>query len=60
MNQIGKTAKKAAHQLTTTSTKAKNTALTVAAAALRRNKLHIMSENAKDIEYGEMPGDLKT
>ena len=56
MNQIGKTAKKAAHQLTTASTKAKNTALTVAAAALRRNKLHIMSENAKDIEYGENTG----
>ena len=56
MGEIGKTAKQAAHQLTTASTKAKNTALTAAAEALRRNKHQIMSENSRDLVSGENNG----
>ena len=56
MNQIGKTAKQAAHQLTTASTKAKNDALTVAAAALRRDKHQIIAENFKDLANAKNKG----
>jgi glutamate-5-semialdehyde dehydrogenase len=56
MAAIGKAAKDAARVLTTASTEAKNKALTEAAAALRRNQNRIISENAKDMAYGEQKG----
>ncbi|MDP6897236.1 MAG: glutamate-5-semialdehyde dehydrogenase, partial [Rhodospirillales bacterium] len=59
MHGIGEAAKDAARQLTTASTEAKNDALSSAAGALRRNQNRIMSENAKDIAFGEEKGLTK-
>ena len=59
MHGIGEAAKDAARQLTTTSTEAKNAALSGAAGALRRNQNRIMSENAKDMVFGEEKGLTK-
>ena len=59
MHGIGEAAKDAARQLTTASTEAKNAALSGAAGALRRNQNRIMSENAKDIAFGEEKGLTK-
>ncbi len=56
MHGIGKNAKEAARQLTTASTKSKNAALLGTAKALRRNQNRIMSENAKDMAFGEEKG----
>ena len=56
MAAIGKAARDAARVLTTASTEAKNKALISAAAALRRNQNQIISENAKDMSYGEEKG----
>jgi glutamate-5-semialdehyde dehydrogenase len=56
MAAIGKAARDAARVLTTASTEAKNKALVSAAAALRRNQNQIISENAKDMTYGEEKG----
>ncbi|MEK9723906.1 MAG: glutamate-5-semialdehyde dehydrogenase [Rhodospirillaceae bacterium] len=56
MRSIGEAAKAAALVLTTASTDAKNAALSGAAAALRRNQNRIMSENAKDMAFGEEKG----
>ena len=59
MHGIGEAAKDAARQLTTASTEAKNAALSGAAEALRRNQNRIMSENAKDMAFGEDKGLTK-
>ena len=59
MHGIGEAAKDAARQLTTTSTEAKNAALSGAAGTLRRNQNRIMSENAKDMAFGEDKGLTK-
>ncbi len=59
MNDIGEAAKDAARQLTTASTEAKNAALSGAAGTLRRNQNRIMSENAKDMAFGEDKGLTK-
>jgi glutamate-5-semialdehyde dehydrogenase len=56
MAAIGKAARDAARMLSTASTEAKNKALISAAAALRRNQNQIISENAKDMSYGEAKG----
>ena len=56
MHGIGKNAKEAARQLTTASTKSKNAALLGTAKALRRNQNRIMSENAKDMAFGQEKG----
>jgi len=56
MAGIGKAAKDAARVLSTAPTEAKNRALTAAAAALRRNQNQIISENAKDMAFGEEKG----
>ena len=56
MHGIGKNAKEAARQLTTASTKSKNAALLGTAKALRRNQNRIISENAKDMAFGEEKG----
>jgi len=59
MRGIGEAAKEAALGLTTASTEAKNAALSGAAAALRRNQNRILSENAKDMAFGEEKGLTK-
>jgi len=56
MRDIGEAAQAAARQLTTASTEAKDAALTSAAAALRRNQNRILSENAKDMTFGDEKG----
>ncbi|MDD9877552.1 MAG: glutamate-5-semialdehyde dehydrogenase [Magnetovibrio sp.] len=56
MREIGEAAKAAALTLTTATTEAKNRALTGAAQALRRNQNRILSENAKDMAYGDDKG----
>lgn len=56
MQGLGIAARNAALQLTTASTDAKNAALTGAAEALRRNQNKILSENAKDMTFGEDKG----
>jgi glutamate-5-semialdehyde dehydrogenase len=56
MQGLGIAARDAALQLTTASTDAKNAALTGAAEALRRNQNKILSENAKDMTFGEDKG----
>ena len=59
MHGIGEAAKDAARQLTTASAEVKNAALSGAAGALRRNQNRIMSENAKDMAFGEDKGLTK-
>ena len=59
MHGIGENAKEAARQLTTASTKSKNAALLGAAKAIRCNQNRIMSENAKDMAFGEEKGLTK-
>jgi len=56
MKAIGKNAKAALRGLASASTEAKNEALTIAAASLRRRQNEIMSENAKDMKAGEEKG----
>ena len=56
MLEIGEQAKAAARVLTTASTASKNQALGGAAEALRRNQNLILSENAKDMAFGEDKG----
>ena len=56
MSDLGKAAKDAALELTMATTDSKNTALSSAAAALRRNQNWIMSENAKDITFAREKG----
>ncbi len=53
---IGRRAKAAQAVLGTASCGAKDTALTQAAASLRRRQNEILSENAKDMAYGEEKG----
>ncbi len=50
MSRIGKAAKDAACELTTTSAETKNAALSATAKALRRDQNRILSENAKDLD----------
>ena len=59
MHGIGEAAKDAARHLTTASTEAKNAALSGASGLLRRNQNRIMSENAKDMAFGEDKGLTK-
>jgi glutamate-5-semialdehyde dehydrogenase len=56
MADIGNAAKAAARELAVAPTDAKNQALIAAAEALRRNQNHIISENAKDMAFGEEKG----
>ncbi|MBB53569.1 MAG: glutamate-5-semialdehyde dehydrogenase [Magnetovibrio sp.] len=56
MHGIGNVANEAARQLTTASTKSKNAALLGAAKAIRCNQNRIMSENAKDMAFGQEKG----
>ena len=56
MAEIGQRAKQAQASLSTATREAKDTALTEAAASLRRRQNEILSENAKDMTYGEEKG----
>lgn len=56
MREIGAAAKKAATELATVSSAAKDAALRAAAARLRENRKHLISENAKDMAAGEKKG----
>ncbi|MBT6095868.1 MAG: glutamate-5-semialdehyde dehydrogenase [Rhodospirillaceae bacterium] len=56
MKNIGTAARAAGRQLATASTEAKNIALNGAAEVLRRNQNQIISENAKDLAFGEDKG----
>lgn len=56
MQAIGREAKAAATELATSSTEAKNAALTAAAAQLRKTTPHILEENAKDMAAGKDKG----
>jgi len=53
MRDLGEKAKAAARVLTTASTASKDAALSAAAGALRRNQNLILSENVKDMAFGE-------
>ncbi|MCG8510247.1 MAG: glutamate-5-semialdehyde dehydrogenase [Rhodospirillales bacterium] len=56
MREIGAAAKKAATELASVSSDAKNAALRAAAARLRENREYLMAENAKDMSAGEEKG----
>jgi glutamate-5-semialdehyde dehydrogenase len=56
MRELGQRAKEAARELALASTDAKNTALTAAAAAMRRSTESILTANTRDIEAAQARG----